>query len=191
MFRSKGNDTNLIEVNEIFKYENPITARENAFKCYQNYIDVFLDSNGLQYISHEETERVLHDFFNSHKKKYFKLGVDIVDEINVDFDKGLTVYLVMENSKLSQGQNLFEDRLVIHYIDNQSLDLHDHVLNALLQEFSLYEKYGYDYKDYKREYDLTGSPKGPKIGTVLESPLDIIKVLGDIRNAKTSDTIKK
>ena len=73
MFRSRGNDTNLIEVNEIFKDDNPIIAREKAFKCFQNYIDVFLDSKGLQYISHEETERVLHDFFNSHEKKYFKL----------------------------------------------------------------------------------------------------------------------
>ena len=180
MFRSKGDDTNLIEVNEIFKDENPITARKNAFKYYQNYIDVFLDSKGLQYISHEETERVLQDFFNSHEKKYFKLGDDIVDEINVDFDKGLSVYLVMENSKLSQGQTMFEGRMVIHYIDNQSVDIHDHVFNALLQEFALYEKYGYDYTDYKREYVSTGSPNGLIIGTVLESPLDINKILENI-----------
>ena len=190
MIRSKGNDTNMIEVNEIFKDDNPIIAREKAFKCYQNYIDIFLESKGLQYISHEVTERVLQDFFNSYKKSHFKLAGEIIDEINIDYDKGLTIYLVMENSKLGEGQTLFEDRLVIHYIDNQFIDIHEHVLNALLQEFTLYEKYGYDYKDYKREYVLTGSPNGPKIGTLLESSLDIIKILENISEAKATKPLR-
>lgn len=40
LYRSKGNQEDLIEINEIFKNQEPILARERAFDVYQNYIDV-------------------------------------------------------------------------------------------------------------------------------------------------------
>lgn len=48
MFRSKGNENDLIEVNEIFKEENPIIARVKAFNHFQSYIEVFLESNLIE-----------------------------------------------------------------------------------------------------------------------------------------------
>ena len=40
LYRSKGNQEDLIEINEIFKNQEPILARERAFDVYLNYIDV-------------------------------------------------------------------------------------------------------------------------------------------------------
>lgn len=39
----KDGEINFIEFNEKFENSNPIIAREDAFKYYQNYIDVLLE----------------------------------------------------------------------------------------------------------------------------------------------------
>ena len=95
MFRTVANELNLVEVNEIFKNENPIIAREQAFNYYQDYIDVLLQSKGKSYFSHEETEKELQDFFNSYKKKNVKIAGESIEgmEIDVDCDKGLGISL--------------------------------------------------------------------------------------------------
>lgn len=74
MFRSKKNETNLIEINEIFEDENPIIAREKAFNAYQNYIDVFLQAKEKEYISYEQTVIELKDFTSSYKREFLKFG---------------------------------------------------------------------------------------------------------------------
>lgn len=93
MFRDQNDQTNLIEVDEIFKDDNPIIAREKAFRCYQNYIDVFLESRGEVYTTHEEAVIALQDFVNSYKPGYFKIGNTNVLELHVDYGKGLSISL--------------------------------------------------------------------------------------------------
>lgn len=77
MFRTVANELNPVEVNEIFKNENPIIAREQAFNFYQDYIDVLLESKGKSYISHEETEKELQDFLILIRKRILKLPVKL------------------------------------------------------------------------------------------------------------------
>jgi hypothetical protein len=180
MFRSKENETDLVEINEIFKDENPIIARENAFKTYQNYIDVFLQANNKEYISYEQTVIELQDFTNSYKREYWKIGNEIIDEINLDFDKGLNLYMVYENSPIYQtveGEKIYENKLLIHFIENKLSDLVWNVLDNLFEEFKVYELNKYNFKNYKVEIE-TADPfsNESNIKDYLETPIDFYRI---------------
>jgi hypothetical protein len=181
MFRSKGNETDLVEINEIFKDENPIVARENAFKTYQNYIDVFLQANNKQYISYEQTVIELQDFTNSYKREYWKIGNEIISEIDLDFDKGLNLYMVYENSPIYQtveGEKIYENKLLIHFIENKLSDLVWNVLDNLFEEFKIYELNKYDFRNYKIEIE-TADPfsNESNVKDYLETPIDFYRIL--------------
>ena len=176
MFRSKGNETDLVEINEIFKDKNPITARENAFKTYQNYVDVFLQANNKEYLSYEQTVIELQDFTNSYKREFVKIGNEIIDEIDVDFDKGLSIYLIYENSPIYQtveGEKIYENKLLIHFIENKLSDLVWNVLDNLFEEFKVYELNKYNFKNYKIEIE-TADPfsNESNVKDYLETPID-------------------
>jgi hypothetical protein len=181
MFRSKGNETDLVEINEIFKNENPIIARENAFKTYQNYIDVFLQANNKQYISYEQTVIELQDFTNSYKREYWKIGNEIISEIDLDFDKGLNLYMVYENSPIYQtveGEKIYENKLLIHFIENKLSDFVWNVLDNLFEEFKVYKMNKYDFKNYKIEIE-TADPfsNETNVKDYLETPIDFYRIL--------------
>ena len=181
MFRSKGNETDLVEINEIFKDKNPITARENAFKTYQNYVDVFLQANNKEYLSYEQTVIELQDFTNSYKREFVKIGNEIIDEIDVDFDKGLSIYLIYENSPIYQtveGEKIYENKLLIHFIENKLSDLVWNVLDNLFEEFKVYELNKYNFKNYKIEIE-TADPfsNESNVKDYLKTPIDFYRIL--------------
>ena len=180
MFRDQNDQTNLIEVDEIFKDDSPIIAREKAFNFFQNYIDVFLESRGEVYTTHEAAVIVLQDFVNSYKREYFKIGNIKVMELHTDFGKGLNMCLVMANSKIittPDGSKFYEDEHLVHYIDNEFDDLKLNVLDELAFEYGLYAKYKYDCKNYKKDYDVSGSLEEPVVKSTLATPIDFDKVL--------------
>jgi len=182
LFRTKGSEKDPVEVFKIFKNGNPIIAREEVFNYYQNYIDVFLDSKGKKYKSHEETVKDIQDFVNSYEKKYFKFGGVKIAELDIDFDKGLNIYVVMADSKIFttvEGETIYEDKRLIHRIDNQYDDINMDLFNALCFEYSLYDKNGYYYGNYKRNYDVSGLFEDPIMKSILETPVDFGKVLED------------
>jgi hypothetical protein len=182
MFRSKGSENNLVEVSEVFKDDNPIVAREKAFRVYQNYIDVFLDSKGKSYVSHEETEKVLKDFVSSYRRDFVKISEQAIGdlEIDVDYDKGMNIFLVMADSPTlttQEGELYFEDKRLIHYIGNGFMDFKAEVFESLCFEYSLYQKYGYDMMDYKRDYNISSSAKIVSIRSILETPINFMNGL--------------
>ena len=181
MFRSKGNETDLIEVNEIFEDDNPIIAREKVFNAYQNYIDVFLQGKEKEYISYEQTVIELQDFTNSYRREFVKIGNKIIDEIDVDFDKGLSIYMVYENSPIYQtveGEKIYENKLLIHFIENKLSDLVWNVLDNLFEEFKVYELNKYNFKNYKIEIE-TADPfsNESNVKDYLETPIDFYRIL--------------
>ena len=182
MFRSKGSENKLVEVSEVFKDDNPIVAREKAFRVYQNYIDVFLDSKGKSYVSHEETEKVLKDFVSSYRRDFVKISEQAIGdlEIDVDYDKGMNIFLVMSDSPTlttREGELYFEDKRLIHYIGNGFMDFKAEVFESLCFEYSLYQKYGYDMMDYKRDYNISSSAKIVSIRSILETPINFMNGL--------------
>jgi hypothetical protein len=181
MFRSKKNETNLIEINEIFEDENPIIAREKAFNTYQNYIDVFLQGKEKEYISYEQTVIELEDFTSSYKREFVKIGNEIITEIDVDFDKGLSIYMVYGNSPIYQtveGEKNYENKLLIHFIENKLSDLVWNVLDNLFEEFKVYELNKYNFKNYKIEIE-TADPfsNESNVKDYLETPIDFYRIL--------------
>lgn len=181
MFRSKKNERNLIEINEIFEDKNPIIAREKAFKAYQNYIDVFLQGKEKEYISYEQTVIELQDFTNSYKREFVKIGNEIIDEIEVDFDKGLSIYMVSENSpfyRTVEGEVIYENKLLIHFLENKLSDLVWNVLDNLFEEFKVYELNKYDFKNYKIEIE-TADPfsNESNVKDYLDTPIDFYRIL--------------
>jgi hypothetical protein len=181
MFRSKKNETNPIEINEIFEDDNPIIAREKVFNAYQNYIDVFLQGKEKEYISYEQTVIELQDFTNSYKREFVKIGNEIIAEIDVDFDKGLSIYMVHKNSPTFvtlEGEKIYENKLLIHFIENKLSDLVWNILDNLFEEFKVYELNKYNFKNYKIEIE-TADPfsNESNVKDYLETPIDFYRIL--------------
>jgi hypothetical protein len=175
MFRQKGNETDLIEVNKVFKDKNPIVAREQAFEFFQNYIDVFLESKGLKYESHLQAKRELQDFFNSYKKEYLKVGNNIIPEleINVDCDKGLNICYIMEDSETyttKKGELIYEEQELIHCIDDSFNDYTDTILVNLMTELELYKEFNLNCKNHKQTYDPIGHNDESDFIELLKTP---------------------
>ena len=53
------------------------------------------------------------------------------------------------------------------------------MFNALRDEYALYEKYGYDCKNYRRDYDISGLFEDPIIKAILETPIEFDEVISD------------
>lgn len=168
LYRSKEEEFDLIEIDETFEDVNPIVARENAFECYQNYIDVLLQSKGEEYVSHEKTVAVLRDFVKSGRTH--KLFPDLVDMDGMS----LSIYMVKKTPEIFQnafGETDYKDTWQIHYIDNQHEDYSGYVLKSLLYEFSFYEKNKYDCQNYLVACDTSKYFKNKGIQRILKTPL--------------------
>jgi hypothetical protein len=176
MFRTVKNDVNPIEVYKVFKDENPIIARNQAFNYYQSYIDVLLESLGKEFINHFETEKDLKPFLSSYKRQNVKIAGQTIEdlELDVDCDKGLGISLIMSDSKPflnAAGHTLYEESQLIHYIDNQFTDFKPYVLDALIYEFSLYQKYGYHCKSYRIDYNVSRELDFSVLRPILKTPI--------------------
>ena len=51
---STSNELQFSEINKKFDNANPIIAREEAFRFYQNWIDILLQYKGKEYLSDEQ-----------------------------------------------------------------------------------------------------------------------------------------
>jgi hypothetical protein len=159
LYRSTENPNDLIEINEIFQDDNPIEARERALVVYQNYVDVLLQAINIDYENHNEARKVLSNFLNQKvqptQKSYIinNLTIDETDvsTIEYDFDKGISLYLVMADSKTFttfEGELIYDNKMLIHDLNSELTGAREHISSSLIKEFELYKKYGYDCKDY-------------------------------------------
>lgn len=176
IFRNKGSVNDLIEIDEIFEAENPIQARKKAFDFYQNFIDVFLESKNFSInTNYEEQEIVLKDFFSSYQKEYFMLGDNIFDEKDVDSDKGIFIHLVKKNGLTHKRKNneiIYEERLLIHCIDNQFRNLKNTVFNFLVQEYELYIINNFDIENFRLDIDTAIGFDAENIQSILRTPIN-------------------
>lgn len=129
--RQVGNEDNPVVIDEVFKDDDPIVARRKAYDFYQNYIELFLESKNKRYISHAETVRELQDFLNSYQQ-----AANTEDwEIEMDFDKGLVIYLIEspETYTTLEGEVIFVNKKVLHYIDKDPVIKYKDLLLANLK----------------------------------------------------------
>jgi len=147
--RNAADETNPVVIDEVFVDDNPIAAREKAFGCYQNYIDVFLESRGKRYVAHVQTISELQDFLNSRKPpQYSKIGNL---KMETDWDIGAEIYLVEtpETYTTVEGRTVYIHKKLIHYIDKQMKVEYKHtIFNNLAYEYGLYRQNGWDCKNH-------------------------------------------
>ncbi len=142
LLRSIGNEANPIEISEIFKAENPKAARDHAFKYFQNYIDVFLESVNVEFESVEQAQAELVDFYNSHKEVYFRNNHDL--KIENDIFNGLGIYFILGDSKTFttlEGKLVYEERKLIHFFGTDYEDQKVLMQENLITEAALYQEF--------------------------------------------------
>lgn len=177
VYRPKGITENPIEIYEEFKDENPIIARTKVFNFYQNYIDVFLDSKDKKYISHEQAELDLQDFFNSFQEKYSVIG-----EIDADFGICIQISFVFDDTvvhTLKSGIKIYEGEEVIHGMHKNNEDLKEIYFKNLRLEYSMYQKNGYKTNGQLKAYNVAGLFEDKELEYILETPIDFDIMLND------------
>ena len=177
IYRSKSIIENPIKIYEEFRDVEPIIAREKAFSFYQNYIDVFLDSKEKNYISHEQAENDLQDFFNSFQEKYSVFG-----KIDADFGICFQLSFVFNETvvhSLKNGMKIYDAEEVIHGMHKSGKDLKEIYFINLRLEYSLYQKNGYKTNGQSKAYNVAGLFEDKEIVYILETPINFDKMLND------------
>lgn len=177
-------EINFLEIEEEFKNESPIIARDAAFNFYQNYIDVLLQARGLKYISDKQTREELNSFIETETKTLIKFN-----EKEFEFDdsigNGIGIFLIVDTPKdeshdlLSLKKN---EEVFIHGIGKLIGGLFDtnSLIHNLNQEFELYNYYHYETKGKKKEIIYCNSDEWeegytedePSSYEILETPFD-------------------
>ena len=168
----------FLEVNEEFYNDNPILAREAAFKYYQNYIDVLLEAKGLHYESDKQAREVLESFYDPKTSTEVEFMGEISD-FPESWGNGIAVFLVLDGQK--DDTPLGNNRL-IHGIGHlwegsaepESLTLH------LEEEYNIYKDKCYSTGNYETSIIFCNSDEWsegyrdnePQTYTILKTPFD-------------------
>lgn len=141
IYRSQSNLEDLVEINEVFQDKDLLVAREKAFSKCQSYIDVFLESINKEYKSYELAIVELESFVNSYKKSYALNNPESV-EFEIDFDKGLFIYLVTDSTDTyttKEGVLIYNKKILVHSFDNQINQNWRYLCNGLIKEYEYFE----------------------------------------------------
>lgn len=163
----------FIEFNEPFENEIPIIAREQAFKIYQNYIDVLLQGKNKKYISDKQARADLISFIDTGTSSKIKVG-EKEFEFSDSYGNGIDVYLIidqpMEDDIIDDNVG---DEYLIHGIGNISREDPQGLMDGLNHEYWYYKHYGYDTKNYKQTIDFYEYDNGAaEPNEILETPFD-------------------
>jgi hypothetical protein len=182
LFRSQNDQTDLIQIDVLFQYNKPIESRKMAFSKFQSYIEVLLESKGLIYQSHTKTEKALRDFTDSYNRA-FQLSNPELGEVDVDAHKGLYIYLIIDPTKkytTREGETEYQEKLLIHYIDNQFTDLKMDIFISLQKEMELYRKNDFDIGPYHREIDVSKLFEEEEVVSILDTPISFQEIFDEL-----------
>lgn len=147
----KGNEIDFLEFEDKFENENPILAREDAFRHYQNYIDVLLQGKGKTYISDRQAREELNSFIDTGTGTTTRIKVGETEiDFSDSFGNGIGIFMIIDDPK---EDVVFDDKIgqevFIHGIGNFSLFGYnsDSIIFDLEREFAYYKHYNYDTKN--------------------------------------------
>jgi len=135
----------FLQFEDKFENENPIVARNLAFKHYQNYIDVLLEAKHNKYISDKQAREELISFIDPGTKTKIQLGETEV-EFSDTFGNGIGIFLIVDVPK---PDNVYDDKegeeILIHGIGNISYlsDDPDRLIFELQRESDYYIFFNY------------------------------------------------
>ncbi len=180
----EGKEIDFLEFEDKFENDNPILARVNAFKHYQNYIDVLLQGNGKTYISDKQTREDLNSFIDPGTTTKLKIGLSEVD-FSESFGNGIGVFMIIDNP-IDDVVNYDKigDEIFIHGIGNISFlsNNPDRIIFELSREFDYYRFFNYDTKNTeiqilycsKDEWEEGYTEDEPSTYNILETPFEWI-----------------
>ena len=178
-----GKELVFSEISKIFENENPIIAREDAFRYYQSWVDTLLESKEKVYLSDLEARNELVKFIDTNKP--VKIYSDKAEmEFNTNsVGNGIGVYFVpdKEIDVSFSGRIIKGDELLIHGIGNFGRPyMFDDNFSILSCETEYYKHFKYDTKNkeieikycYRMSYDDGWLEDGIKTRTILSTPFD-------------------
>ncbi len=145
-------EIDFLEFEDKFEDENPIVARTNAFKHYQNYIDVLLEGKNKSYISDKQAREALNSFIDPGTKTKIQLG-DTEIEFSDTFGNGIGIFLIID---IPKPDKIYDDKkgeeIFIHGIGNiTSLNHPDSLISELEREYEYYQFNNYETQNKKIE----------------------------------------
>jgi hypothetical protein len=180
--KKENGELDFLEVDKEFFNENPILAREAAFKYYQNYIDVLLEAKGLRYESDIQAKAALetyHDPKTSTRITIRGKSFDYPDSVG----NGIGVFLVVDVPAESIEHDLTysDNTALIHGIGFlEDSDRPESVLSGLEHEIFYYNHNRYSKEDYETTITFCNSDEWlegyredePGTYTILKTPFD-------------------
>lgn len=175
-------DFDFLQFEEKFEDENPIHARNLAFKHYQSYIDVLLESKGKKYHSDKQAREELAHFIGPNRGGKLEMGgyeIDFSDSI----DNGIGIFLIIDTPK---PENILEykegDEIFIHGIGHISFFSNDpdRLITELEIEHEYYKYFNYDTNFQEKEIVFCSSDEWgegytedePSKYVILDTPYD-------------------
>ncbi|MCT4589128.1 MAG: hypothetical protein N4A71_15000 [Carboxylicivirga sp.] len=173
-FRQNGNDIDTVEIYQEFRQAELIKARIKAFGLYNSYIDVLLESKGLRYENHSNTELALKDFFSSTRT----MNSESTD-IDVDMGKEIGIYFVDDcevEYKSTEGKVFYKGEHLIHYIDNMYDDRKHIVFQNLMYESDYYHNNKLEMLDCLVKCDTSKLFERGEFNYILKTPVDFSNI---------------
>jgi len=145
-----GSEPDFPEINKTFENENPIIARDEAFRFYQSWIDILLQSKNKQYVSDRQARKDLISFIDPGKTTKLKVDEKEIEFNNDSFGNGIGVYFVADQTV---GDSVFNfglvesgDEVLIHGIGNLDMKKYmiDHFICFLQSELDYYKYFNYE-----------------------------------------------
>jgi len=149
-YRTKGNEKNLVYIEQVFKNEEPCVARQKCFDAYMSYLDVFYMSIGKEYTTHDQAEKDLKDFLVKGKNT-------LTDEF--DFGNFIDIKFIFDEKEHNFKAPDNNGELLIHSLSGKNSNLNKAMcLEGLQFEYQFYESNGYFCGD-----NMVKDKKGNKI----------------------------
>jgi len=165
-----------------FENENPIVARNLAFKHYQNHIDVLLEAKQKKYYSDRQAREELKSFFESGNKTKMQIGESEVEFSDV-FGSGIGIFLIVDTPK---PDSVYEDKegeeIFIHGIGNLGLFYEDpdRLIFELHREYEYFTFFNYEISNKaievvycsRDEWEEGYRENEPATYHIIETPFD-------------------
>jgi hypothetical protein len=174
----------FIEVFKEFFDDEPIKAREAAFRYYQNYIDVLLESKGLKYESDKQAKESLESYYDPKTSH----PVDFEGKISFypdSWGNGIGVFMIIDDEFDEHYVGTLKTtskKEMIHGIGNlwEGDSSPETLTLSLEREIEYYDRFKYDTGNYKTTIVFCNSDEWvegyrddePSTYTILKTPFD-------------------
>ncbi|MEO5790209.1 MAG: hypothetical protein ABIW77_06430 [Gelidibacter sp.] len=144
--------TDIVETKTRFKNTSPILARANAFKHYFSILDVLYDGLGKEQSTDAQARIDLQTYLDSGNA--IELGNAAKFKSSPDFDKGIEIYVVIENlSQKSVEKFLIHGIRYLEYPDRLDPGIQES-LQGLIKEYSYYTEKGLALEEHVEDLNL-------------------------------------